>query len=38
VVHPYQQALSKTAFDENTCKVCWQVLNASVEDLLASII
>jgi len=37
VVHPYQQAMTKTAFDENTCKVCWQVLNASVEDLLASI-
>ncbi len=37
VVHPYQQAMGKTGFDENTCKVCWQVLNASVEDLVDSI-
>ncbi|SRR6266704_2712133 len=37
VVHPYQQALTKAAFDEHTCKVCWQVLNASVEDLLDSV-
>ncbi len=37
VVHPYQQAMGKTSFDENTCKVCWQVLNASVEDLIDSI-
>lgn len=36
VVHPYQEAISNAAFDENTCKVCWQVLNASVDDLLDS--
>jgi len=37
VVHPYEQARSGANFDEATCKVCWQVLNASVDDLLASI-
>lgn len=35
LVHPYEQARSNASFDEATCKVCWQVLNASVEDLLA---
>lgn len=37
IVHPYQQAVSGANFDEGTCKVCWHVLNASVDDLLASI-
>jgi hypothetical protein len=37
IVHPYEQARSRANFDESTCKVCWQVLNASVDDLLASI-
>jgi hypothetical protein len=37
IVHPYEQARSGADFDEATCKVCWQVLNASVDDLLASI-
>jgi hypothetical protein len=37
IVHPYEHARSRAAFDENTCKVCWQVLNASVDDLLESI-
>ncbi len=37
IVHPYEHARSGANFDEATCKVCWQVLNASVEDLLASI-
>ena len=37
IVHPYEQARSGANFDEATCKVCWQVLNASVDDLLASI-
>jgi hypothetical protein len=37
IVHPYEHARSKADFDESTCKVCWQVLNASVDDLLASI-
>jgi hypothetical protein len=37
IVHPYEHARSRADFDEATCKVCWQVLNASVDDLLASI-
>jgi hypothetical protein len=37
IVHPYEQARSGANFDEATCKVCWQVLNASVDDLLASV-
>lgn len=37
VVHPYEHARSRADFDEATCKVCWQVLNASVDDLLASL-
>ncbi len=37
IVHPYEHARSGANFDEATCKVCWQVLNASVDDLLASI-
>lgn len=36
VVHPYEHARSQADFDEATCKVCWQVLNASVDDLLAT--
>lgn len=36
IVHPYEQARSGANFDEATCKMCWQVLNASVEDLLGS--
>ena len=37
IVHPYEQARSGANSDEATCKVCWQVLNSSVDDLLASI-
>jgi len=37
IVHPYEHARSGADFDEATCKVCWQVLNASVDDLLASL-
>jgi hypothetical protein len=37
IVHPYEHARSKANFDESTCATCWHVLNASVEDLLASI-
>ena len=37
MVHPYEQARSGADFDEATCKVCWQVLNASVDDLIASL-
>lgn len=36
IVHPYEHARTGADFDESTCKVCWQVLNASVDDLLAS--
>jgi hypothetical protein len=36
VVHPYEHARTNAEFDEATCKVCWQVLNASVEDLLTT--
>ena len=37
IVHPYEQARTKADFDDATCKVCWQVLNASVDDLLVSV-
>lgn len=37
IVHPYEHARTKANFDEATCKMCWQVLNASVDDLLLSI-
>jgi len=37
IVHPYEHARSGANFDDATCKVCWHVLNASVEDLLSSI-
>jgi len=37
IVHPWQHAATQADFDEATCKTCWHVLNASVEDLLNSI-
>lgn len=37
IVHPYEHARTKASFDEATCKMCWHVLNASVDDLLISI-
>lgn len=37
IVHPYEHARTKANFDEATCKMCWQVLNASVDDLLVSL-
>jgi hypothetical protein len=37
VVHPWEQVRSKANFDEATCRTCWHVLNASVDDLLRSI-
>lgn len=37
VVHPYEQARTGANFDEHTCKTSWHVLNASVEDLVASL-
>jgi hypothetical protein len=37
VVHPWQHALISANFDEATCKTCWSVLNASIDDLITSI-
>jgi hypothetical protein len=34
VVHPWQHAAINADFDGATCKTCWEVLNASVDDLL----
>ena len=36
VVHPEVQVLTRTNFDEATCKTSWEVLKASVDDLVAS--
>ncbi len=37
VVHPWVQISQKAAFDEATCRTCWEVLTASVDDLLKSL-
>ncbi len=37
VVHPWVQIMQNTSFDEATCRTCWEVLTASVDDLLKSI-
>lgn len=37
IVHPWAHVSTKANFDEATCKTCWHVLNASVDDLLSSI-
>lgn len=37
VVHPWAHVSTKANFDEATCRTCWHVLNASVEDLLKSL-
>lgn len=37
VVHPWVEVSTKANFDEATCKTSWEVLSASVNDLLASI-
>lgn len=37
VVHPWVQITQKAAFDQATCRTCWEVLTASVGDLLKSI-
>lgn len=34
IVHPYVQRLEKDRPDEDTCSICWQVVRASVADLL----
>lgn len=37
IVHPWQHAATNADFDEATCKTCWQVLVAAVQDLTKSI-
>lgn len=37
IVHPWEHARSRADFDEETCLTCWQVLTASVKDLIASV-
>lgn len=37
IVHPWAHMSAKTNFDLATCNTCWQVLNASVDDLLKSV-
>jgi hypothetical protein len=34
VVHPWEHMATRADFDQSTCKTCWHVLNASVDDLL----
>ena len=37
VVHPWQAVMSRANFDAATCKTSWNVLDASVEDLIQSL-
>jgi hypothetical protein len=37
VVHPYVEVTTKANFDESTCRTSWEVLKASVNDLLCSL-
>jgi hypothetical protein len=37
VVHPWQAVMLRASFDEATCRTSWNVLDASVGDLLASV-
>lgn len=37
VVHPWEHISQRAAFDEATCRTCWEVLTASVDDLLKSL-
>ena len=37
VVHPWVHISQKASFDEATCRTCWEVLTASVDDLLKSL-
>jgi hypothetical protein len=34
IVHPYVQRLSQDRPDDDTCRICWQVVRAAVADLL----
>jgi len=33
IVHPWQQMSEKADFDEHTCRTCWQVLTATINDI-----
>lgn len=37
VVHPYVEIATRANFDEATCRTSWEVLNASIDDLIASV-
>lgn len=37
IVHPWAEIAANANFDESTCATSWEVLKASVNDLLASI-
>lgn len=37
VVHPWQAVMTRANFDQATCKTSWNVLDASVSDLFASL-
>lgn len=37
VVHPWVEVTTRANFDESTCKTSWEVLKASVDDLIKSI-
>lgn len=37
VVHPWVEVTTRANFDEATCKTSWEVLKASVDDLLKSV-
>jgi hypothetical protein len=34
IVHPWEHMASRADFDQATCRTCWHVLNAAVDDLL----
>jgi hypothetical protein len=34
IVHPWEHMATRADFDEATCRTCWHVLNAAVDDLL----
>jgi hypothetical protein len=34
VVHPWERMATRADFDEATCRTCWHVMNAAVDDLL----
>ncbi len=37
VVHPWVEVSTRANFDEATCKTSWEVLKASVDDLINSV-